>query len=243
MHFICDEDDVVLGKGERDGSVNPTLAMLRLEKTVEKIRPAFVMIENAAEVFMGDERVRGPVAAFVRKLLGGLTRPSGAAVALVQHPSLSGLQDGTGRAGTTAWRNAGRWQHNFTIPKNEDDDYSDLRQLHLGKVNYGRPGEKLQLRWQRGVFVPVGAGNPLEQAAAEAPIDQAFLRCLDAATAQGRSISPNPSSSFAPTVFEKMPEARGIKRGGFEMAMQRLLSAGTIKVAPGPRKTSQLVRG
>jgi hypothetical protein len=176
-------------------------------------------------------------------LLGGLTRPSGAAVALVQHPSLSGLQDGTGRAGTTAWRNAGRWQHNFTMPKNGNDDYSDLRKLHLGKVNYGRPGEKLQLRWERGVFVPVGAGNPLERAAAEAPVDEAFLRCLDAAAAQGRRVGPHRSSSYAPAVFEKMPEAGGIKKGGFELAMERLLSAARIKVAPGPRGTSKLVRG
>jgi RecA-family ATPase len=229
MHFICDEEEVALGKAERDGSIKPTRALLRLEKTVEKIRPAFVMIENAAEVFMGDERVRGPVAAFVRKLLGGLTRPSGAAVALVQHPSVSGLQDGTGRAGTTAWRNAGRWQHNFTTTKSGDND-SDLRQLHLGKINYGRPGEKLQLRWERGVFVPIETGNRLERAAAEAPIDEAFLRCLDAAIAQGRTVSDSAGRNYAPALFENMTEAKGTTKRAFELAMPRLFTAGKIKV-------------
>jgi RecA-family ATPase len=230
LHFICDEDDVALGRADKDGTVKPTPSLLRLEKTVKLIRPTFIMIENAAEVFVGDERVRGPVAAFVRKSLGGLTQPSGAAAALIQHPSLSGLQDGTGRAGSTGWRNAGRWQHNFTTIKNGADDDSDLRQLHLGKINYGRPGEKLQLRWDRGVFVPVGAGNPIERAAAEAPVDEVFLKCLDALAAQGRRVSPNPSTTWAPAVFEAMPEAGGLKRKAFAASMERHLSANRIKV-------------
>jgi RecA-family ATPase len=242
LHFICDEEDVTLGRADRDGTVKPTLSLLRLEKTIAAVRPAFVVIENASEVFVGDERVRGPVAAFVRKLLGGLTQPSNTAVALIQHPSLSGLQDGTGRAGSTGWRNAGRWQHNFTSIKSGDDEDSDLRQLQLGKINYGRPGEKLQLRWERGVFVPVGVGNSLQRTAAEASVEEAFLRCLDAATAQGRRVSPNHSSAYAPTVFEKMPEAGGIKKVGMEKAMERLFAASRIKVDEGPRGTRQIVR-
>jgi RecA-family ATPase len=229
LHFICDEDDVALGRADRDGTVKPTASLLRLEKTVKLIRPAFIMIENAAEVFIGDERVRGPVAAFVRKLLGGLTQPSGASVALIQHPSLSGLQDGTGRAGSTAWRNAGRWQHNFTTIKSGEDD-TDLRQLHLGKINCGRQGEKLQLRWDRGVFVPVGAGNPVERIATEATVDDAFLRCLDAATTQGRTVSDSTGRNYAPTLFEKMPEAKDTTKRAFELAMPRLFTAGKIKV-------------
>jgi RecA-family ATPase len=199
---------------------------------VKLIRPAFIMIENAAEVFVGDERVRGPVAAFVRKSLGGLTQPSAAPVALIQHRSLSGLQDGTGRAGSTGWRNAGRWQHNFTTIKNGADDDSDLRQLHLGKINYGRPGEKLQLRWDRGVFVPVGAGDPIRRAAAEAPVDDAFLRCLDAKAAQGIVVVPSTGRGYAPKVFEEMQEAGGFKSRALALSMERHLSAGRIKVEP-----------
>jgi RecA-family ATPase len=242
LHFICDQEEVVLGKAERDGSVKPTRALLRLEKTVKKIRPAFVMIENAAEVFMGDERVRGPVAAFVRKLLGGLTQISNAPVALIQHPSLTGLQDGTGRAGSTGWRNAGRWQHNFTAVKNGAEDDSDLRQLHLGKINYGKPGEKLQLRWDRGVFVPVGPGNPIARAAAETPVDDAFLRCLDAAIAQGRTISDSAGRNYAPALFENMPEAKGTTKRAFELAMPRLFTAGKIKVQTEGRGTQERLR-
>jgi RecA-family ATPase len=196
---------------------------------VKLIRPAFVLVENAAEVFAGDERVRGPVAAFVRKSLGSLTQPSGATVALIQHPSLSGLQDGTGRAGSTAWRNAGRWQLNFTTIDG-DDDNSDLRQLRLGKCNYGKSGETLKLQWSKGVFIPVGAGNPVERAAAEAPIDETFLRCLDAMTAQGRLVSHKPTARiFAPRMFAQMKDAAYGEKA-YALAMERLFAEGRIEV-------------
>jgi hypothetical protein len=47
---------------------------------------------------------------------------------LLQHPSVSGLTDGTGRSCSTAWNNAGRWRLNFTFVK-EDDESDDLRQI------------------------------------------------------------------------------------------------------------------
>ena len=231
LHFITDEDDVTLGKADRDGTVKPTRSLLRLEKTVAAIKPALVLIENASEVFVGDERVRGPVAAFVRKLLGGLTRPSNAAVALIQHPSLSGLQDGTGRSGSTAWRNAGRWQHNFTAIKSGDDEDTDLRQLHLGKINYGKPGAKVQLQWKNGVFMPEASSSTAERAAAEAPVDNAFLACLDAATEQGIDVHVTTGKGYAPSHFAQMPQAGGHSGKALEKAMQRLLDAKKIRNA------------
>ena len=40
---------------------------------------------------------------------------------------------------------------------------------------------------------------------------------------QNREVSPNRSPTFAPTVFEKMPEAMGLKAKQLEAAMERLL--------------------
>jgi hypothetical protein len=73
-------------------------------------------------------------------------------------------------------------------------------------------GEVVQCQWQNGVFVPIGVGNPLERAAAATAVDDAFLRCVDAVTAQIRSASPNKGNTYAPTVFEQMPEATGFNR-------------------------------
>jgi RecA-family ATPase len=245
LHFITDEDDVTLGKADRDGSVKPTRSLLRLEKTVAAIKPALVLIENASEVFVGDERVRGPVAAFVRKLLGGLTRPSNAAVALIQHPSLSGLLDGSGRSGSTAWRNAGRWQNNFTAIKPSDEEDDDgARQLHLGKVNYGKPGAKVRLQWKGGVFVPETSVSPMERAAAEAPIDDVFLKCLRLKITQGIDLSPLGGRNYAPAILADMPEAAGYKSKALAAAMERQLSNGklaTSKIGPASRSKTILV--
>jgi hypothetical protein len=49
-------------------------------------------------------------------------------------------------------------------------------------------------------------------------------------TAQGRRVSPNPSTIWAPAVFEAMPEAGGLKRKAFAASMERHLSANRIKV-------------
>jgi RecA-family ATPase len=245
LRFICDHDDVTLAKVERD-DVRPCLSLLRLEKTVALIRPALIVIENAADVFIGNENDRGLVSRFVRKHLGGLAQPSNAAVALIQHPSLSGLADGSGRSGSTGWSNSGRWRLNFTkIRSGDEETDSGLRQLEVIKSNFGPIGEKVRVRWQRGVFVPDSGGSATERAAAEAPVNDAFMRCLDAATAQGRTVSDKPGRNYAPAIFEKMPEAGGIKNGAFELAMPRLFSAKRIKVetvGPKSRQKSQVVR-
>jgi RecA-family ATPase len=160
MHFICDEVDAVLATAdEHKGIITPTRSLLRLEKTVRLIKPALVMIENAADVYAGNESNRTLVTRFVRKLLGGLCQPSEATIALIQHPSVSGLQDGTGRSGTTGWNNAGRWRLNFTCLKSYDEADDGLRQLHVIKNNYGPHGEKVRLQWKRGVFVPFVKGE------------------------------------------------------------------------------------
>jgi RecA-family ATPase len=101
LHFICDQDDAVLGAVDRNGIVQPTMSLLRLEKTVAAIRPALVIVENAADVYSGNESDRPNVTRFMRGLLGRLTAPCESAVMLIQHPSVSGLNDGTGRSGST----------------------------------------------------------------------------------------------------------------------------------------------
>jgi RecA-family ATPase len=69
LHFICDHDDAVLGAVDRNGIVQPTMSLLRLEKTVAAIRPALVIIENAADVYSGNESDRPNVTRFMRGIL------------------------------------------------------------------------------------------------------------------------------------------------------------------------------
>lgn len=228
LHFICDQEDPVLGAIDRNGIVQPTMALFRLEKTIAAVRPAFVMIENAADVYGGNENDRTNVSRFVRHVLGRLTAACDSTIMLIQHPSVSGLSDGTGRSGSTGWNNSGRWRCNFT--KLRDDLDKNVRQLEIIKNNYGPDGEKVRLRWDRGVFVPEGQGNPLERNAAERKVDELFLRLLAERNAQGRWVTPSRAVGSAPKELAAMPGADGCRPEAFANAMERLLAAGQITV-------------
>jgi RecA-family ATPase len=226
LHFICDTANPILGTIDRNMIVQPTTSLLRLERTVAAIRPALVIIENAADVYSGNESDRPNVTRFMRGLLGRLTVPCDSTVMLIQHPSVSGLADGTGRAGSTGWNNSGRWRTNFTKVKDSDD----LRQLEIIKNNYGPTGEKIALRWDRGVFVPEGQETSLQRMAADRDVDELFLRLLEQRNAQDRWVTPAKAAGYAPKEFAAMPGAEGVKSSAFEKSMERLLDAGTITV-------------
>ena len=221
LHFICDQDNPVLGALDRNSVVQPTVSLLRLERTVAAIRPALVIIENAADVYGGNESDRPNVTRFMRGLLGRLTVPCESTVMLIQHPSVSGLSDGTGRSGSTGWNNSGRWRCNFTKAKDSDN----LRQLEIIKNNYGPTGEKITLRWERGVFVPEGTGSTsLEKIAAQRDVDELFLRLLEQRNAQGRWVTPNKAVGYAPKELAAMPGAGGATAAALASAMERLLA-------------------
>jgi hypothetical protein len=134
------------------------------------------------------------------------------------------MKSGKGTAGVLQWRNTAR---PFMYLSSPNDD--DRRTLDINKINYAKQ-TKTEIQYQNGVFVPIGAGSPHERAAAEAPIDETFMRCLDAAVAQGRTVSDSSGRNYAPTLFENMPEAKGTTKRAFELAMPRLFTAGKIKV-------------
>jgi RecA-family ATPase len=233
------DDDAVLGAPDRNRIIKPTRLFNELLTQACDLHPALVIIEAAADVFAGNEIARSEVRQFMA-LLRKLAIRSDAAVLLLQHPSLTGLKEGTGTSGNTHWRNSARTFLNFTRPNKED-----VRELSVTKNNYGPTGEVVPCQWQNGVFVPVGAGNPLERTAAAAAIDDAFLRCVDAVAVQKRSASPNKGSTYAPRVFEQMPEAAGSNRKALGEAMERLFAAGRIEgklVGPPSKQRTQIAR-
>jgi RecA-family ATPase len=247
--LICDpNNEPILATVDRlTGVVRPTHSLLRLERNVKLLRPVLIIIENASDVFGGNGNDPIAVKRFVTRQLGSLCAISGATLALIQHPSVSGMNDGTGRAGTVQWRNAGRWFLNFVSANRDKNDTGDDgdRELIVDKLNYGRPGERVRLRWKNGVFAPVPVGSAFERAAAEIPIDEAFLRCLDIKSAQRINVFFHKGRGYAPAMFEGMAEAGGYKRPALAKAMERLMSDGRIKNEPyGPpsRSSVRLVR-
>ena len=232
------QGDAVLGEADRAGRVHPTPLYEALLARAIADRPAAIVIENAADVFAIDEINRGQVRQAVA-LLRRLAKRSGAAIILISHPSLYGLNSGSGTSGSTQWSNAVRSRLYFAAVKKSDDDETDVCELTVKKANYGPTGEAVRVRWHQGLFVPVGSAGTLERVSAEADIDQAYLDCLDAAAARFLEVGESPGKAYAPTIFEKMPQARGFKANALRAAQERLFKAGRIEVrmiGPAPSK-------
>jgi RecA-family ATPase len=236
-------ENALLGAPDK-GVIKGTPLLAQLTAAACDRGAALVIIEAVADVFGGDEIDRGHASQFMT-LMRQLAIKSKASVLLLQHPSQAGMSSGTGTSGSSHWNNAARSRLYFSSVKDGDEPDSGLRELRVMKSNYGPAAESVRVRWQRGVFVLVGSRSVVERAAAEAPADDAFMRCLDEITVQKRSASPNKSPSYAPAIFEKMPEAAGFTRAALALAMERLYSAKKItskEIGPPSARRLQVVR-
>ena len=240
-------EDALLAVSDRNGLIKITKLFERIREAACDIRPTLIVLDNAADIYGGNENDRAQVRQFVG-ILRGMAIAAGAGVLLTSHPSLTGINTGTGLSGSTAWNASVRSRLYFrraTTEKDEEPD-PDLRVLETMKSNYGPVGETITLRWTKGLFLPVGSTNSLEKAAVEQAAERMFLTLLDQFNRQGRNTSPKPNApTYAPTLFSKEKQARerGIKKAGFEVAMRNLFAADKICLEPyGPpsRGTAKL---
>jgi RecA-family ATPase len=204
----------------------PTPMFHALASVTAQIKPALLIVDSVAAVFGGNQNDRGQVRTFV-SMFRRLARDAACAILLLDHPSLSGMTSGTGRAGSVDWNNAVRARLHLRSTKSYDDGTG--RELETMKSNYGPAGEKIALRWADGCFVPESTATDPQRAA---KADQAYLDCLDACAAQRASVYPLPGRGHAPKVFAEMKEARGHSWKALADAQQRLLDAGRIHVVP-----------
>lgn len=227
--------------------LRPTPLWDEFAVAVRSWRPAIVAIDASADVFAADENNRGHVRQFV-----GMLRPlaieSGAAMVLLSHPSVRGLDTGSGMSGSTAWNNSVRSRLYFSRPKEKADREADpdLRLLSILKANYAQAGAELRLRHQAGGFVDdaQGGGGTLDLAVARDRVDAQFLGLLAAYAAQRRALSHRPGPGYAPTAFTSDPSANGTTKDGFTSAMNRLFNAKKImveEVGPPSRRVSRIV--
>ena len=160
---------------------------------------------------------------------------SSAGVLLTSHPSLTGINTGTGLSGSTAWTASVRSRLYFkrAVTEKDEEPDPDLRVLEVMKNNYGPVGETINLRWKNGLFLPVGGVTNLEKLAAEQAARHLFLNLLNQFTSQGRNVSDKPSANnYAPVAFAREKAAReaGIRKAAFELAMRELFAADKIRV-------------
>jgi RecA-family ATPase len=191
----------------------------------------FVVLDNTAHLFGGDENKRQDVAKFTN-LLNKLALEIRGAVLLIGHPNKAGDEF----SGSTAWENQVRSRFFMDCPTDKDGEWihPNLRTITRSKANYAQRGNCLEFHWHRGAFIrseelPADESATLEAQRTAEVENKRFLECLAKVTAEQRSVSPHSSAAnYAPRVFQKMPVAKGMKAKGFEAAMHRLLDAGII---------------
>jgi RecA-family ATPase len=226
-------EDALMATPDRNGLMQPTKLFTRIAQAACDVKPRLVVLDNSADTFGGNENDRAQVRQFIG-ILRGLAISAGTGALLTSHPSLTGISSGSGLSGSTAWNASVRSRLYFKraeTEKGEEPD-PDLRVLEVMKTNYGRPGEAITLKWNNGLFLPVGGVSGLEKIAAEQNADNLFLELLDAFMGQGRNVSHLKSAhNYAPTAFARDPKAKAMPKvtKALADAMERLFAAKKIR--------------
>jgi RecA-family ATPase len=214
-----------------------------LDKRAAEEAPALIVIDTLADVYPANENDRAKVRQFVG-ILRGLAIKRRCAVVLLGHPSLTGLNSGTGTSGSTAWNNSVRSRLYLSrIADNGFEPDPDARMLSTKKANYGRTGGEISLRWEAGVFVAEAQATGLDALAAGAKSERVFLKLLDAYTAQGRRVNASGGKTYAPKEFAEHPDSEGVTKRAFKAAMDRLLGEDKVRIrheGPPSRRVSFL---
>lgn len=135
-------------------------------------------------------------------------------------------------SGSTGWHNSVRARAYLTTVKFDKDEEPDptLRMLEFKKNNYGPIAKSIALRWENGVYKLMPSIASLDKLAADRHAETVFLTLLTRFNSQNRNVSPNPGQTFAPTIFSREPEAKGLKIGALKDAMSRLFDNNQIHV-------------
>ncbi|MEM9763817.1 MAG: AAA family ATPase [Pseudomonadota bacterium] len=230
---------------EYEGSLHPAKTLHELRDVLSRERPALVCLDTLADLYPSNENDRAKVRQFIG-LLRGLALDFDCAIVLLAHPSLTGLNSGSGLSGSTAWNNSVRSR--LYLERIAEDGVEldhDLRRLTNKKSNHSRLGIELILRYSAGVFVAETDRGGLDRAASQAKADRVFLKLLDEFTRQDRFVRPSTGSGYAPSEFSKTARTEGVGRNELRDAMERLLHAGQIQVlthGPPSRQSKYLAR-
>lgn len=130
----------------------------RVMNHVMEKRLGFLVLDTVADLFGGNEIIRGQVTFFIKAVCGRFVKDAKAAgfiltVLILAHPSQSGRNTGTGESGSTAWNNSVRSRLYLT---RDDAGGTNDRVLTRKKSNYSAAGdgETIPLEWRDGALVP-----------------------------------------------------------------------------------------
>ena len=232
-------------------AVDSQLALMKtalfeeLDARAAEDTPALIVIDTLADVYPANENDRAKVRQFVG-ILRGLALKHKCAVMLLAHPSLTGLNSGTGTSGSTAWNNSVRSR--LYLSRISDNGYEadpDARVLTTMKANYGRIGGAINVRWHAGVFVAQAQPMGFEALAVGAKGERVFLQLLDQHVETGVRVSQSGGRNYAPKLFAEHPDNEGCNQRAFRTAMSSLFARKTITISedgPPSKRRSFIMR-
>jgi AAA domain len=237
LWFPDDVAGAVFAVPDRSGIMQPTPLFRSIAAAIAERQPVLVIVDNVAATFTGNQNDRVMVRSYVNLWRTIARQASHPAVLLLDHPSLSGLTNGSGRGGNMDWRNAVRSALYLRVPEDKAEADRGIRVLETAKSNYGPTGEAVRLQWATGGLQLEHAPTSLARIAEETKVDDLFLRLLDKFSAQGRDVRSTTGSGYAPGEFEDDPDARAaaVKIKAFKVAMARLFESGKIINVQGKR--------
>lgn len=214
-----------LASFDHAGELEPSELYHQAQRLVQTSGAKLLVLDNLAHLFLGNENDRGQATRFM-STCNKLASDADVAILLPAHTP----KNGADFSGSTAWQNATR--SHASIEKEEGGD-PDIKVLKVSKGNYVRPGEVAQFRWFNHYLVrpedlPPDVAEKLAATSRATSANEAFLRCLKAASDQGRAVSHSRGPNYAPRILAKMPEAKGFDQESLEAAMERLLHLGVI---------------
>ena len=219
-------DDNVLAHHHPTGAFELTGFLAQIRAALRDFGAQLLAVDTAADTFGGNENIRSQVRQYISGALGNIARDCDATILLCAHPSVAGINNGTGAGGSTAWSNSVRTRLYLTRPSDEAGRLStDIRRiLSKKKANYSSIGDELRLQWKDGVFV---GDVTREKTGAKA----AFLKCLVALLEQKFEPSFTAASreNYAPKLMRNRPEVSGFGFGELKAAMESLFTSGEIK--------------
>jgi RecA-family ATPase len=217
------------------GVLQPTPLLDRIERRIRELGAIACVLDTAADVFGGDEINRAQVRKFVTLLRGVCIRTQ-SSIILLSHPSIAGMQSGSGTSGSTAWNNSVRSRLYL------EEAEGDARMLHFKKLNYGPKGKPMKLIWRNGLFVP---DDGKASASAQVNAEIKFMQMLDLYKAQQRYVSATRSANYAPTIFSRDPACKGYPMKHLQDAMNSLFTKEQIIVetfGPPSKQHKRIIR-
>jgi RecA-family ATPase len=228
--------DATLCAVTKGGNIEVTALYRQLYEAAGDIKPKNISIDTLSRAFSGNEIDRVQVYAFAMHMQA-LAMVANGAVTVLSHPSLQGINSGSGLSGSTAWNGAFRFRQYLKGVKASDGEQpdNDLRELEFKKNQYGPRGENIVLRYQRGLFLPEGGISNLDKASRSAKAEEVFMDLLRRFGAEGRNVSENKNApTYAPAKFEREEEAKKFrfKKAELEQAMRDLFRTQRLRAEP-----------